>query len=65
MRFTAPANLTGMPALAVPMGLDANGVPAGMQFIGNHLSEKQLLQAAKDWETTEPIHYSAKNVGVD
>jgi len=64
MRFTAPANLAGIPALSVPMGLDSNVLPAGMQFLGKHLSEKQLLKAAKAWATTEPINYSAENVDV-
>lgn len=48
--FTVPANLAGVPALSVPMGLDARGLPAGMQFIGQHLSEKALLQMAYAWE---------------
>ncbi|WP_256583431.1 amidase family protein, partial [Pseudomonas sp. 2995-1] len=43
MPFTSPANLTGTPSLAVPMGIDSNGLPAGMQFIGKHLSEKLLF----------------------
>lgn len=60
--FTVPANLTGLPALSVPMGLDSKGLPAGMQFFGKNLSEKQLLQAAKAWETTEPLNYEDANI---
>lgn len=56
--FTVPVNLTGTPALAVPMGFDSKGLPAGMQFIGNHLSEKLLLQIGKAWEETNPLHFS-------
>ncbi|MDY0396544.1 amidase [Virgibacillus halophilus] len=48
--FTSPANLSGVPSLSVPMGLDHKGLPVGMQFIGNHFSEKQLLQAGYAWE---------------
>lgn len=59
--FTVPVNLTGTPALSVPMGFDKRGLPAGMQFIGNHLSEKLLLQAGKAWEGTNPLHYSMQN----
>lgn len=59
--FTVPANVTGKPALSVPMGLDSDGLPTGMQFIGPGLSEKRLLQAAKAWETTEPISYGNEN----
>lgn len=58
MPFTVPVNLTGTPALAVPMGFDSKGLPAGMQFIGNHLSEKLLLQIGKVWEETNPLHFS-------
>lgn len=60
--FTVPANLTGVPALSMPMGLDSKGVPTGMQFFGKNLSEPLLLQAAHAWETTDPIDYNkAKN----
>ncbi|WP_026673926.1 amidase [Alkalihalobacterium bogoriense] len=55
MPFTAPPNLTGTPSLAVPMGVARNGVPVGMQFIGNHLSEKLLFQVGSSWEETNPL----------
>ncbi|MBU9723542.1 MULTISPECIES: amidase [Bacillaceae] len=55
MPFTAPATLTGTPSLSVPMGLDSNRLPAGMQLIGNHLAEKLLLQVGKAWESTNPL----------
>lgn len=53
--FTVPANLAGIPALSVPMGMDKKGLPAGMQFMGPHLSEKKLLQLARAWEETGPL----------
>lgn len=55
MPFTAPANLTGAPSLNVPMGLGSNGLPLGMQLIGNHFSEKVLLQVGSTWEKTNPL----------
>lgn len=55
--FTVPANMTGVPALSVPMGLDKDGLPTGMQFFGRPLSEEKLLQIAKAWESTHPISY--------
>ncbi|WP_213422045.1 amidase [Bhargavaea massiliensis] len=55
--FTSPANLTGVPSLSLPMGLDTRGLPAGMQLIGPHLSEARLLQAGYAWEQTKPIRY--------
>ncbi|WP_077603472.1 amidase [Oceanobacillus sojae] len=57
--FTVPANLTGTPSLAVPMGLDSENLPVGMQFIGTPLSEKLLLQAGKAWESTMPLRFRA------
>ncbi|GAB3804833.1 amidase [Virgibacillus kimchii] len=56
MPFTVPINLMGVPSLSVPIGLCSNGLPVGMQFIGNHLSEKQLLQVGSEWESTNPLH---------
>lgn len=52
---TSPANLTGIPSLAVPMGRDANGLPAGMLFFGNHLAEQTVLNAGYAWEQTDPL----------
>jgi aspartyl-tRNA(Asn)/glutamyl-tRNA(Gln) amidotransferase subunit A len=59
MPFTVPVNLTGVPALSVPMGLDTRGMPIGMQLIGNHLSEKQLLRAGSAWEKVNPLQLKA------
>lgn len=53
--FTAPPNVTGIPSLSVPIGLSYNGLPIGMQIIGNYLSEKQLLQVGSAWESTNPL----------
>lgn len=55
--FTVPVNLTGIPSLAVPMGFDQRGLPVGMQFIGNYLSEKQLLQVGHAWEKINPFRF--------
>lgn len=55
--FTAPANLTGTPSLSVPMGLCSKGLPTGMQLIGNHLSEKLILQVGHAWEQTNPLNF--------
>lgn len=60
--FTVPANLAGIPAFSVPMGLDSKGLPTGMQFFGKNFTEKQLLQIGKAWETTDPIDYNQVEV---
>ncbi|MEN1969450.1 amidase [Lentibacillus sp. N15] len=55
--FASPVNLTGIPSLSVPMGFDKRGLPVGMQFMGNHLCEKQLLQVGYAWESTNPFRF--------
>jgi aspartyl-tRNA(Asn)/glutamyl-tRNA(Gln) amidotransferase subunit A len=58
--FTIPAPLAGLPALSVPCGFDAEGLPIGMQLMGNYFSEALLLgiahryQQASDWHTRVP-----------
>ena len=37
--FTVTANLAGLPAIAVPSGVDAQGLPIGLQVIGKALDE--------------------------
>mgnify|MGYP001141157962 CR=1 FL=1 len=41
--YTVQANLTGNPAISLPIGLHPNGMPFGLQLIGNHFEEKKLL----------------------
>lgn len=44
-RYTMPANEAGLPALALPAGLDTNGMPLGVQLYGRWGEETALLQA--------------------
>ena len=41
--FTVPSNLAGTPAMSVPAGLDANGLPLGLQVIGRHFDEETVF----------------------
>jgi len=43
-------NLTGQPALAVPAGLDSDGLPVGIQVVGPRWSELRLLGIARELE---------------
>jgi aspartyl-tRNA(Asn)/glutamyl-tRNA(Gln) amidotransferase subunit A len=49
--FTVPASLAGMPAISVPTGLNANGLPLGLQLIGKPFDEETVLCAAGVLET--------------
>ena len=42
--FTVPTSLAGLPGISLPSGLSANGLPLGVQIIGNYFEEKKLLQ---------------------
>ncbi|WP_051871311.1 Asp-tRNA(Asn)/Glu-tRNA(Gln) amidotransferase GatCAB subunit A [Streptomyces sclerotialus] len=50
VRFCAPANITGLPALSLPVGFDRDGLPIGMQLIGRAYGETALLAAADAYE---------------
>ena len=44
-RLTAPFNLTGLPALSVPGGVDSEGLPIGLQIVGAPWAERRVLRA--------------------
>ena len=44
--FTVPVNLAGLPAISVPVGLDKENLPIGMQLIGNSFDEESILSIA-------------------
>lgn len=46
--YTVHANLTGLPALSVPIGKHSNGLPFGMQLMGKKFGEEDLILFAKN-----------------
>ncbi len=48
--YTISVNLAGLPAISVPCGADKNGLPIGLQLIGDCFAEKKILQAAYTYE---------------
>lgn len=58
--FTLPANLAGIPGLALPVGYDKKGLPVGMQLMGPHFAEDLLFrvghayQLETNWHTPLP-----------
>jgi aspartyl-tRNA(Asn)/glutamyl-tRNA(Gln) amidotransferase subunit A len=63
--YTLSANLAGLPAMSAPCGISKEGMPIGMQLIGNYFSEARLLQVAhhyqqvSDWHLRRPSEVSA------
>ncbi len=55
LRLNRPANLAGVPAISVPAGFTANGLPLGLQFIGAENSEELLLDIARIFERENPM----------
>jgi len=48
--LTIPANMAGLPAISLPCGFDAGGLPIGVQLITGVLQEERLLQMAWHYE---------------
>ena len=49
MQVVVPAGLIGLPVVNVPAGFGENGLPGGLQLIGRHGSDAQLLRLAQQW----------------
>lgn len=60
--YTIAANLAGLPGMSIPCGFD-NGLPVGLQLIGNYFEEGRLLnvahqyQQSTDWHTRSPEEF--------
>jgi amidase len=52
--YTSLFNITGQPAVSVPMGLGPDGLPTGVQIVGKPLCEETLLQLAAQLEAAHP-----------
>ncbi|MEQ1644473.1 MAG: Asp-tRNA(Asn)/Glu-tRNA(Gln) amidotransferase subunit GatA, partial [Pyrinomonadaceae bacterium] len=54
--YTVSANLAGVPAVSVPCGLSSEGLPIGVQLVGNFWSESTLLNLTHKYETAHPLN---------
>jgi aspartyl-tRNA(Asn)/glutamyl-tRNA(Gln) amidotransferase subunit A len=58
--YTIPANLAGLPGMSLPCGFDSQGLPIGLQLVGDYFSEAKMLNVAHqyqrvtDWHTRRP-----------
>lgn len=54
--FTIPANMAGLPAISLPCGMDAQGLPIGLQIIGAHFQEERILRVAHAFQEATGHH---------
>ena len=55
-RFTSPYNLAGLPAVSVPAGFTDDGLPIGLQIIGQAWADALVLRAARGYERATDSH---------
>jgi len=62
--YTIAPNLAGLPAMSVPCGFGANGLPVGLHLVGGYFSEARMLniahqyQRATDWHRRAPAGFA-------
>lgn len=61
---TVPVNLAGVPAVSVPCGVDSNGLPIGMQIIGDIFKEPLILNVANQFEQNTSFKLKQTDMGV-
>ena len=62
--FTQLANITGLPAMSVPLYWNADNLPLGSQFIAPFAREDLLLQLANQLEQTQPWFHRYREIHV-
>jgi aspartyl-tRNA(Asn)/glutamyl-tRNA(Gln) amidotransferase subunit A len=60
--YTLSPNLAGLPAMSVPCGFGGQGLPIGLQLIGNYFSEARMLQVAHAYQQETGWHLQASPV---
>jgi aspartyl-tRNA(Asn)/glutamyl-tRNA(Gln) amidotransferase subunit A len=53
--FSYPFNLTQQPAITIPCGLTASGLPIGVQIVGPMFADALVLRAARAYEQVHPV----------
>ena len=60
--FTISSNLAGIPAMSIPHGF-VNGLPIGLQLIGNYLEESNILNFAHQYQKNSDWHLKTPHLG--
>ncbi len=63
--YTVAVNLAGLPGISLPCGKDINGLPIGLQLIGNAFEEKKIIRAAYSFEQTRAYERPEMVKGVE
>jgi aspartyl-tRNA(Asn)/glutamyl-tRNA(Gln) amidotransferase subunit A len=50
LRNSIPFNISGMPAVNIPVGLDRHGIPVGVQIVGRPFEESIILSLGNEFE---------------
>ena len=61
-RFTVPFDYNGAPTLSVPCGINSEGLPLSLQFVGRHLAEPLLCQVGHAYEQATEWYNMHPNV---
>jgi aspartyl-tRNA(Asn)/glutamyl-tRNA(Gln) amidotransferase subunit A len=62
VRLSAPANVTGLPSVAVPCGFSSSGLPLSFQVIGRPFGEARILRIAQAYESATDWHTRAPSL---
>ncbi|UZR28814.1 amidase [Methylococcus mesophilus] len=60
--FTLPFNLTGQPAASVPCGFTSDGLPVGLQIVGQRFDDATVLRASAAFEAARPWRHHRPNL---
>ena len=61
LRNTRPWNIFGLPAMSLPCGFSASGLPIGLQIIGAPGSEGVIMSLARIYESETEWHKRGRN----
>ncbi len=60
--YTIGVNLAGLPAISHPIGFDKQGLPVGLQLIGNHWQEGKLLSVTDAYQQVTKFHQELSGI---